>query len=134
MACVPVIGDLVALVPPPAEPVDANGEWDQIEASLGTRLPADFEALIERYGSGMFVDFIRPCTPFGSWASLVQRARNLLDRMGPARDNWPDLFPYPFYPEPRVAAVGRHRHRGQSVLAHGGATGHLACRGVAAPR
>ena len=100
IADVPAFDDLVALVRPPAEPVDAHGEWRRVEASLGIRLPADFKALFERYGSGMFVDFIMPCTPFGSRASLVQRARDLLDEMGPARDNWPDLFPYPFYPEP----------------------------------
>jgi hypothetical protein len=100
IADVPAIDDLVALVPPPAEPVDAQGDWRWVEASLGVLLPADFKALIERYGSGMFVDFIRPCTPFGSRASLVQRARDLLDDMGPVRDNWPDRFPYPFHPEP----------------------------------
>jgi hypothetical protein len=100
IADVPAIDDLVALVPPPAEPVDPQGDWRWVEASLGARLPADFKALIERYGSGMFVDFIRPCTPFGSWASLVQRARDLLDDMGPVRDNWPDRFPYSFHPEP----------------------------------
>jgi hypothetical protein len=45
------IDDLVRLVPPPAEPVDAHGDWDAVEAALGLGIPIDFKTLITRYGS-----------------------------------------------------------------------------------
>src|SRR5688572_9224139 len=69
------IEDLVALVPPPTEPVDARGDWHEVEAALGLALPADFKALIERYGLGQFVDHITPLTPFGAHGLLIERAQ-----------------------------------------------------------
>ncbi|MBB3732477.1 SMI1/KNR4 family protein [Nonomuraea dietziae] len=69
------IDDLVALVPPPTEPVDARGDWHEVEAALGLALPTDFKALIERYGLGQFVDHITPLTPFGAHGP-ADRARS----------------------------------------------------------
>jgi SMI1-KNR4 cell-wall len=94
------IDDLVRLVPPPVEPVDARGDWGEVEVALGLKLPADFKTLIERYGGGEFVDFIGLMTPFGPHESLVQSARALLDSQWPLREEFPDEYPYPFYPEP----------------------------------
>ncbi len=94
------IDDLIRLVPPPAEPVGAIGDWQRVEADLGLRLPADFKALIERYGLGQFVDFITPLTPFGPRDLLVQSAHRLLDSERSFRRTHPDKCPYPFYPEP----------------------------------
>jgi hypothetical protein len=97
---VPMIDDLVTLVPPPAEPVDAQGDWRSVEVSLGTALPADYKALIELYGLGMFVDFILLHTPFGPRASLLQRARDLPEELRGAPDQWLERFPYRVYPQP----------------------------------
>ncbi|GAA2685771.1 SMI1/KNR4 family protein [Nonomuraea recticatena] len=94
------IDDLVALVPPPTEPVDARGDWHEVEAALGLALPADFKALIERYGLGQFVDHITPLTPFGAHGLLIERAQGLLGRERPFREKYPAECPYPFYPEP----------------------------------
>ncbi|WP_431895935.1 SMI1/KNR4 family protein [Nonomuraea sp. bgisy101] len=92
--------DLVRLVPPPAVPVDANGDWREVEAALGLVLPTDFKLLIERYGRGRFVDFLMPLTPFGDNELLVRHARHLLDGERSFRESNPDKCPYPFYPEP----------------------------------
>ncbi|MFE3453074.1 SMI1/KNR4 family protein [Nonomuraea sp. NPDC059194] len=88
------IDELARLVPPPAEPVDARGDWNEVEAALGLGLPADFKALVERYGRGQFVDFVTPLTPFGAHDLLLRHARRLLDREGGHHGQ------YPFYPEP----------------------------------
>lgn len=92
--------DLVRLVPPPVVPIDANGDWREVEAALGLGLPADFKTLTERYGRGQFVDFLTPLTPFGTHELLVQQARQLLDGERSFRESDPDRCPYPFYPEP----------------------------------
>ncbi|MER5620935.1 SMI1/KNR4 family protein [Streptosporangium sp. NPDC002544] len=92
--------ELIRLVAPPTEPVDAHGDWSEVEATLGLGLPADFKTLIEQYGHGQFVDFITPLTPFGAHDLLVQYAQRLLDRERSFRERYPDECPYPFYPEP----------------------------------
>ncbi|MEU7453077.1 SMI1/KNR4 family protein [Streptosporangium roseum] len=94
------IDELVRLVPPPTEPVDARGDWSEVEAALGLELPADFKTLVERYGRGQFVDLITPLTPFGAHDLLIQRAQQLLGRERSFREKYPDECPYPFYPEP----------------------------------
>ncbi len=95
--------DLVALVPPPAAPIDAAGDWTAVETALGAGLPADFKALVGRYGLGQFAEIIL-LTPFSVRANgmfdLVKKARTQLDLYRTHRDDWPDDFPYPLYPEP----------------------------------
>jgi len=58
---------LVALLPPPPRPVELPphpGAWAEVEARLGTRLPRDYKALIERYGSVYVDQFLGICNPF----------------------------------------------------------------------
>jgi hypothetical protein len=93
------IDDLVRLVAPPTDPVDATGNWQQVEAALELQLPSDFKALVERYGLGQFVDFITPLTPFGPHDLLIKSARQLLENERAFRDANPDRCPYLFYPE-----------------------------------
>ncbi len=97
------IDDLVRLVPPPAAPVDADGDWSRAETALGLVLPTDFKALLRRYGLGQFDD-VTLYTPFDAHThgvcDLVRRARDLVDDHQPLRDEFPEDFPYPLYPEP----------------------------------
>jgi hypothetical protein len=53
------IDELVALIPPPAKPIDNDGDWSVPERELGATFPTDFKQLIQRYGTGYF------------WGSLV---------------------------------------------------------------
>ncbi|RZU28569.1 hypothetical protein EV284_5896 [Streptomyces sp. BK022] len=93
------IDALIALVPPPANPVDASGDWARVEHALGLELPSDFKSLVGFYGSGQFVDFITPLTPFGSHSLLLRSAQHLLESEGPFRAANPDKCPYPYFPE-----------------------------------
>src|SRR5690606_17098298 len=74
-----------------------------VEESLGVRLPAEFKELLRRYGLGEFDD-IMLLTPFAPddqpSADLVKRARELLPTFAQHREEWPEDFPFPLYPEP----------------------------------
>jgi hypothetical protein len=45
------LDELTSLVPPPEDPPPAV-DWDAARAALGVELPADYRALVERYGAG----------------------------------------------------------------------------------
>jgi hypothetical protein len=45
------LDELTSRVPPPAQPPPAV-DWDAARAALGAELPADYRALVERYGAG----------------------------------------------------------------------------------
>ena len=45
------LDELTSLVPPPDEPPPPV-DWDAAHAELGVELPADYRALVERYGAG----------------------------------------------------------------------------------
>jgi SMI1-KNR4 cell-wall len=49
------IDSLLALVPPPADPIDAVGDWSPAEAEFGVVFPGDFKELIRLYGTGVFL-------------------------------------------------------------------------------
>jgi len=101
------IDDLIELVPPPNDPIDATGNWRRVEAELGVALPADYIQLVEQYGKGKFVDFFGMLDPFGpsewedhySAPSLVASSWLLMETQGPIRDEYPEWYPYPLFPE-----------------------------------
>ncbi|MGH3738109.1 MAG: SMI1/KNR4 family protein [Micromonosporaceae bacterium] len=97
------IEELVRLVPPPAVPVAADGDWGAVEATLGLRLPADYRALVTRYGVGDFDD-ITLLSPFAPAhhgdTNLVVRARALPGDLELLRREFPESVPYPLFPEP----------------------------------
>jgi hypothetical protein len=45
------LDELISLVPPPDEPPPPV-DWDAAHAALGVELPADYRALVDRYGAG----------------------------------------------------------------------------------
>lgn len=61
---------LVSLVPPPAVPVDADGDWRGAETILGLALPEEFKVLLSRYGVGDFDD-ITLLSPFDTHPKRV---------------------------------------------------------------
>ncbi len=46
------LATLIRLLPPPAAPDDNHGDWQAVEAELGTPLPDDYKAFIELFGTG----------------------------------------------------------------------------------
>ncbi|GAA1026174.1 hypothetical protein GCM10009557_02930 [Virgisporangium ochraceum] len=93
---------LMTLVSPPALPVDGDGDWQRVEARLGLALPADFKELLRRYGVGQFDD-ITLLTPFDTHPDavfdLVEYAEALTSWYDDLRDDDPENFPFPLYPE-----------------------------------
>jgi hypothetical protein len=100
---VATIDDLTALIPPPPSPADAEGDWRQVEATLGLRLPADYKQLVRTYGFGSFDDILL-WTPFTRYmdgtTNVVQQNLDLLAIFEDLREDSPEDFPYPLYPEP----------------------------------
>ncbi len=95
------LSELIAVAPPPREPVAGRGNWKAVEERLGLGLPGDFKALIETYGSGSFSDFLNPINPFrGDGAGFDWADRDILEFDRETRDEYPDALPYPIHPEP----------------------------------
>ncbi|WP_432841112.1 SMI1/KNR4 family protein [Dactylosporangium sp. CA-092794] len=92
------IEELTRLVPPPALPVDAEGDWRGVETELGLALPDDFKGLVQTYGRGQFVDHVTPLQAFGPTASLLARARSFTERERKTLQDYPELSPTGFYP------------------------------------
>ena len=74
---------LLTLMPPPVNPVDAEGGWDAVEQEFDTRLPDDYKALVSAYGTGRFADSIVLASPFATadkfynLATLLKRTHKI---------------------------------------------------------
>ncbi|MFG2899775.1 histone-like nucleoid-structuring protein Lsr2 [Streptomyces zaomyceticus] len=86
---------LTALCPPPAVPPSAP-DWSEVEDTLGTRLPEDYEELITTYGPGRFCGFITLYQPHSAsaWINLTgplpARLRGQIEEVRQAsRHPWP---------------------------------------------
>lgn len=90
---------IVERVPPPHAAVDGTGDWTEAESQLGIRLPEDYKTLVETYGRGDFCGALCLCTPFGE-ENPVPLTADLLEDYGYLREQWPELYPYPLFPEP----------------------------------
>ncbi|MEU5655749.1 SMI1/KNR4 family protein [Streptomyces sp. NPDC047737] len=86
-------------VRPPAVVVDGQGDWAEAERVLGTRLPEDYKQLVAAYGRGDFWGALCLRTPFGE-SNPVPLTADLLDDYGPLREDAPEDYPYPLFPEP----------------------------------
>jgi hypothetical protein len=93
--------ELLSEAPPPTQPeyAGAPDAWEAVEASLGSRLPADYKWLINTYGSGDFCDLLVVLSPFvaSESSNLVEQVRPIL---GTYKSGGPDLCPFPCFPEP----------------------------------
>lgn len=97
----PDLDRLARLVPPPAAPVGASGDWEAVERELGVSLPADYRALVTTYGYGMFDDFLEVLTPFSRPGERLMDF-GLGTMLQTMRDNRAAgvPIPYPLWPEP----------------------------------
>jgi hypothetical protein len=78
------IEELVAFIPPPATPIDGEGDWSVAEGEFGIAFPADFKQLIRRYGTGRFYGDLRVANPLQPWGRDL--IRDDLARYGELRD------------------------------------------------
>lgn len=94
------IQELVAIVPPPASPTAASGDFAAVEADLGTKLPADYQELVRRYGYGTFSDFLHLWSPFFAPCTMMAQARVTLDADRTLARFAARAVPFPLFPEP----------------------------------
>ncbi|MTE20541.1 hypothetical protein F0L17_15790 [Streptomyces sp. TRM43335] len=77
-------------------------DWQRVEASLGTRLPADYREYVYWFGPGNFQDEFVVCVP-GVENSNVELASRLRDERDSGR-LWTEVsgdpVPFPLFPEP----------------------------------
>jgi hypothetical protein len=92
---------LSALVPPPAAPQLGDGAWEDLFGLLGTHLPADYVALMDRYGAGEWLRWLRFSAPLQDGGALfVGHVEGTLDAYRELRDEFPEDYPLPVWPEP----------------------------------
>jgi hypothetical protein len=96
------VADLAAVLPPPAEPREAQGDWARVESEIGTPLPAEFKEYVARYGTGVVNDFLWPLNPFAANdnINLVAEIRFQLETLRATRDKFPKRYTYAIFPEP----------------------------------
>lgn len=92
------------LVPPPARPAlgDGAASWESAFERLGTRLPADYVALMETYGSGAWCSVLQFEDPVRSGADgMFDLIALLTENVTMAREEWgADDFVPSVWPEP----------------------------------
>lgn len=96
------IAKLTTLVPPPAAAAPLNAsEWLRVESDVGTQLPTDYKAFVDRYGLGRLSDFIVVFVPMSDNpnADLAVQVERQLGALRELRDAG-EPCPYSFYPEP----------------------------------
>jgi hypothetical protein len=94
------LSKLVALVPPPTNPVDAGtyGEWSGVEEELGIVLPEDYKLLVNTYGIGWFANWIGILSPFSERLPLIHPGR--LSLMAPNAEHPRYYHPFQIFPKP----------------------------------
>lgn len=91
---------LSLLVPPPDTPFLGYWAWPDLFAELGTRLPAEYVALMDRYGGGEFGGWLRFATPLRQGRSLAAFADGVMEAYRDVRGDFPEFCPLPVWPEP----------------------------------
>ncbi|HBX68381.1 MAG TPA: hypothetical protein DEH25_03075 [Chloroflexi bacterium] len=102
------LAQFIQRVPPPPNPRETGTPktWEKIEARLGVALPPDYKALINRYGSGSFDNFITVYNPFAEdeernpfyVLDVLHLANRQTGFMGASV--WTAVTPFNLYPAP----------------------------------
>ena len=87
------IEELDKFIPPPANPIDGDGDWSAAERELGFVLPTDFKQLIRLYGSGEFYGSLYVSNPLTAGGRAWIRRH--LDRFRELRDACEVVRPLP---------------------------------------
>jgi hypothetical protein len=92
---------LSLLVPPPEVPYLGGGTWEKLFEELGTRLPAEYMALMDRYGAGCWSKWLNFVTPLRTnGRGFAYHAAEVLDGYRSLRAGFPEYHPLPVWPEP----------------------------------
>jgi len=96
------------LVPPPTTPYLGDDSWERLFDRLGTRLPAEYVALLETYGSGSWRSWLNFVTPLRDpdaarskgYRGLADFVEQMLDIYRELRAEHPEFQPLAVWPEP----------------------------------
>lgn len=92
---------LSLLVPPPEVPYLGGGRWEDLFERLGTQLPTEYVALMDRYGAGYWSQWLRFYTPLRTNdRGFAYHATQVLDGYRSLRAEFPQYNPLPVWPEP----------------------------------
>lgn len=85
----------------PVEPALAE-DLDDAERRLGVRLPADYRAFAEMFGSGSIGGFLHIASPSSrnEYIRLVDSHEAQVEILHELRDSGAEELPYPIHPEP----------------------------------
>jgi len=69
------LSHLTELIGPPPQSIPSI-DWSEVETKIGSPLPPDYRAFIDRFGFGKIDDFIHVFTPYGptQWVDLIWRS------------------------------------------------------------
>lgn len=109
------LDELERLVPPPAKPTAATGDWEAVERELGRKLPLDWKALVERYGYGNFGELLVAFSPFFAPCTMMAQARGMLDADRELQQAVPEAVPFALYPEKDGALPWAQSENGHGV-------------------
>jgi len=93
---------LTLLVAPPERPYLGEGTWQRLFDELGTRLPAEYIAVMECYGAGIWSDWLCFFTAlrFADRRGLAFHAKRSMENYRMLRADYPEFHPLAIWPEP----------------------------------
>ena len=91
---------LVRQVPPPPVPVRADGDWEEFAKQNSFLPPADYRALVRRYGAGSFGDWLLLIEPFNPTFPFIAAAGVECRDLRGVQRQFPQFYPaWPIWPE-----------------------------------
>jgi SMI1-KNR4 cell-wall len=97
------IESLKKIVPPPTRPSEGGNFqlWQAVEHVLGLVLPNDYREFVFTYGSVLFAQFYRVCSPFAAskYTALTTSVQRVCAAEREIKPEWPDQVLYPIYPK-----------------------------------
>jgi hypothetical protein len=94
--------ELLKIMPLPEKPEERGitSDWEVIEKKLGTKLPDDYKAYINSFGSGVICGDLWVYNPFSDAQGLkLEAIENILAMYRVMEEGLPKEFSYSFYPE-----------------------------------
>ena len=75
-------------------------KWDEIELTLGVKLPTDYKKFINRYGVGSINDFIWVLNPFtqNSNLNLIKKGKEIREAYAISKNGFPEDFMHDVFP------------------------------------